>query len=205
MIYINQPLVRLLTVHYQSTVSMISFAQVWTVQWSNTIPSWNVWFLVRIYLTLFHFKNKHVPGGVSVVNLWLVLHLNPNQVLTPSSLVPVSSFLQSFSLFHLFICLTSHHTCTQLSLAHTLEHLYHHCPIFLSPTANVFENHNSDVVFIQHSKVSFNGLLLYSFCYSNIWPKVEINQLTFTCIQIFFLIFFYNCNQISFPILTPQQ
>ena len=31
-IYINQPLVRLLTVHYQSTVSMISFAQVWTVQ-----------------------------------------------------------------------------------------------------------------------------------------------------------------------------
>ena len=32
MIYINQPLVRLLTVHYQSAVSMISFAQVLTAQ-----------------------------------------------------------------------------------------------------------------------------------------------------------------------------
>ena len=31
-LYINKPLVRLTTVHYQSAVSMISFAQVLTVQ-----------------------------------------------------------------------------------------------------------------------------------------------------------------------------
>ena len=43
-----QPLVRLTTVHYQSAVSMISFAQVLTVQWSDTIPCQNVRFQVRI-------------------------------------------------------------------------------------------------------------------------------------------------------------
>ena len=46
--YITQPLVRLTTAHYQSTVSMISFAEVFTVQWSDTIPSQNVWFQVGI-------------------------------------------------------------------------------------------------------------------------------------------------------------
>ena len=46
--YITQSLVRLTTAHYQSTVSMISFAQVLTAQWSDTIPSWNVQFQVRI-------------------------------------------------------------------------------------------------------------------------------------------------------------
>ena len=46
--YINNPLVRLTTVHYQSTVSMISFAQVLTAQWSDTIPCQNVWFQVGI-------------------------------------------------------------------------------------------------------------------------------------------------------------
>ena len=56
--YINQPLVRLLTVHYQSAVSMISFAQVLTAQWSNTIPSQNVEFQVGIDLTLFHFNRS---------------------------------------------------------------------------------------------------------------------------------------------------
>ena len=47
-----------ITAHYQSTVSMISFAQVWTAQWSDTIPCQNVWFTVRIHLTLFRF-NKY--------------------------------------------------------------------------------------------------------------------------------------------------
>ena len=44
--------------HYQSTVNMISFAQVRTAQWSNTIPCWNVWFTVRIHLTLFRFNSQ---------------------------------------------------------------------------------------------------------------------------------------------------
>ena len=47
-LYINKPLVRLTTAHYQSTVSMISFAQVLTVQWSDTIPCRNVQFQVGI-------------------------------------------------------------------------------------------------------------------------------------------------------------
>ena len=47
-LYINKPLVRLTTVHYQSAVSMISFAQVLTVQWSDTIPKRNVQFQVGI-------------------------------------------------------------------------------------------------------------------------------------------------------------
>ena len=47
-LYINKPLVRLTTAYYQSAVSMISFAQVLTVQWSNTIPSWNAQFQVGI-------------------------------------------------------------------------------------------------------------------------------------------------------------
>ena len=45
---LNKPLVRPTTAHYQSTVSMISFAQVLTAQWSNTIPCQNVWFQVGI-------------------------------------------------------------------------------------------------------------------------------------------------------------
>ena len=44
------------------SVSMISFAQVWTVQWSETIPSWNVCFQVRIHLTWVHFNNQDIPG-----------------------------------------------------------------------------------------------------------------------------------------------
>ena len=43
-LYINKPLVRLTTAHYQSAVSMISFAQVLTAQWSDTIPKRNVQF-----------------------------------------------------------------------------------------------------------------------------------------------------------------
>ena len=39
---LNKSLVRLTTVHYQSAVSMISFTQVLTEQWSDTIPCWNV-------------------------------------------------------------------------------------------------------------------------------------------------------------------
>ena len=56
---LSKPLVILNAVHYQSGVIMISFAQVSTVQWSNTIPSQNIWFQVRIDLTLFHF-NKDI-------------------------------------------------------------------------------------------------------------------------------------------------
>ena len=47
-IILNKPLVRLTTVHYQSAVSMISFAQVLTAQWSDTIPCRNVQFQVGI-------------------------------------------------------------------------------------------------------------------------------------------------------------
>ena len=47
-LYINKPLVRLTTAHYQSAVNMISFAQVLTVQWSDTIPKRNVRFQVGI-------------------------------------------------------------------------------------------------------------------------------------------------------------
>ena len=45
---LSKPLVRLTTVHYQSAVSMISFAQVLTAQSSDTIPCWNAQFQVRI-------------------------------------------------------------------------------------------------------------------------------------------------------------
>ena len=49
-----------ITVHYQSAVSMISFAQVWTVQWSDTIPSRIVQFTIGIHLTLFHFNTAYI-------------------------------------------------------------------------------------------------------------------------------------------------
>ena len=45
---LNKPLVRLTTAHYQSAVSMISFAQVLTVQCSDTIPCQNVQFQVGV-------------------------------------------------------------------------------------------------------------------------------------------------------------
>ena len=56
---LNKPLVRLTTAHYQSTVSMISFAQVLTAQWSDTIPDWNIWFQVRI--TSHDIPFQHIP------------------------------------------------------------------------------------------------------------------------------------------------
>ena len=59
--YITQPLVSFTTAHYQSAVSMISFAQVWTVQWSDTIPKQNVWFSIGIHLTLFRFDTPTKP------------------------------------------------------------------------------------------------------------------------------------------------
>ena len=55
----NKPLVRLTTVHYQSTVSMISFAQVLTAQWSDTIPCWNVQFQVGIASHDIPFQHSH--------------------------------------------------------------------------------------------------------------------------------------------------
>ena len=56
---LTQPLVRLTTAHYQSAVSMISFAQVLTAQWSDTIPCPNVWFQVRITSHDILFQQKH--------------------------------------------------------------------------------------------------------------------------------------------------
>ena len=41
---------------------MISFAQVWTVQWSDTITSWNVQFQVGIHFTWFHFNMHHLTS-----------------------------------------------------------------------------------------------------------------------------------------------
>ena len=69
--YITQPLVSNTTAHYKSTVSMILFAQVWTVQWSNTIPRWNVQLLVRIHLTWFHFNSllRSFPQWLSTI-IW---------------------------------------------------------------------------------------------------------------------------------------
>ena len=58
---LNKPLVRLTTAHYQSAVSMISFAQVLTAQWSNTIPCWNVQFQVGITSHNILFQHSHEP------------------------------------------------------------------------------------------------------------------------------------------------
>ena len=59
---LSKPLVRLTTADYQCTVSMISFAQVLTAQWSDTIPNRNVQFQVRIDLTLFCFNTPTKPN-----------------------------------------------------------------------------------------------------------------------------------------------
>ena len=57
---LNKPLVRLTTAHYQSTVSMISFAQILTAQWSDTIPCRNVRFQVGITSHDIPFQQKRV-------------------------------------------------------------------------------------------------------------------------------------------------
>ena len=54
--YINQPLVRRLLQIINLSVSKISLAQVYTAQWSDTIPCQNVQFQVRIHLTQFCFN-----------------------------------------------------------------------------------------------------------------------------------------------------
>ena len=64
-LYITQPLVRILLWIINPSVSMISFAHVFIAQWSDTVPSRNVWFQVRIHLTLFHF-NTSLPCGPSI-------------------------------------------------------------------------------------------------------------------------------------------
>ena len=56
--------------HYQSAVRMISFAQVWAVQWSDTIPSQNVQFQVRIDLTLFHFNTPTELNYSKIIQFW---------------------------------------------------------------------------------------------------------------------------------------
>ena len=58
------------TAHYQSAVSLISFTQVWTAQWSDTIPSQNVWFQVGIHLTLFHFNTPTKPNYSMIIWSW---------------------------------------------------------------------------------------------------------------------------------------
>ena len=57
---LNKPLVRFTTVHYQSAVRMISFAQVLTAQWSDTIPCRNIRFQVRITSHDIPFQQKYV-------------------------------------------------------------------------------------------------------------------------------------------------
>ena len=59
-------------VHYQSAVNMISFAQVWTAQWTDTIPSRNVRFTIRIHLTLFCF-NTHVHSNHFWPKLYILI------------------------------------------------------------------------------------------------------------------------------------
>ena len=71
-----------ITVHYQSAVSMISFAQVWAAQWSDTIPDRNVWFTIRIHLTLFHFNTPTKPNYNSPI-----LNLNCSTFTTGKDLV----------------------------------------------------------------------------------------------------------------------
>ena len=44
------------------SVSIMSYCTGCTVQWSDTIPSWNVWLLVRIHLTWFHFNTPTQPN-----------------------------------------------------------------------------------------------------------------------------------------------
>ena len=71
--YIIQPLVMYAAVN--QSVSMISFAQVHTVQWSNTIPSWNVQLLVRIHLTWFCFNTPTQPNYSKIT--WLLTSTVP--------------------------------------------------------------------------------------------------------------------------------
>ena len=54
--YITQPLVRLLLRITNPQLVIISFAQVQAAQWSDTIPTQNIWFTIGIHLTLFCFN-----------------------------------------------------------------------------------------------------------------------------------------------------
>ena len=102
---------------------------------------------------------------------------------------PLSPFLLHFCghFFHFNNSFVSHCIVTPLHLYIGPEKCWNTCASaiwsFCPLPSMSSKTHNGDAVFIQHSKVSFNQLLLYSFCYSNIWPKVEINQLTFTTHQ----------------------
>ena len=74
-LYINKPLVRLTTVHYQSAVSMISFAQVLTAQWSDTIPKRNIRFFIGITSPDIPFQHLHPnPFFWSVLETWWHQH-----------------------------------------------------------------------------------------------------------------------------------
>ena len=69
---------------------MISFAQVYTAQWSDTIPSWNVWFQVVIDLTLFYFNTPTKPNYNSPI-----LDLNCFTFMTGKDLVNRSAGLST--------------------------------------------------------------------------------------------------------------
>ena len=73
---LSKPLVRLTTAHYQSTVSMISFAQVLTVQWSNTIPCRNVRFPVGITSHDIPFQQEHQGSKARNIIQYVQLQVN---------------------------------------------------------------------------------------------------------------------------------
>ena len=68
--YIDKPLVRLTTAHYQSAVSTISFAQVLTAQWSDTIPCRNVRFQVGITSLDIPFQQPGEPAESPLPSSW---------------------------------------------------------------------------------------------------------------------------------------
>ena len=97
--YINKPLVRLTTVHYQSAVSMISFAQVLTAQWSDTIPCQNVQFQAGIPSHDILFQQEYLEE-------WKHLDVGKKWKLTFHKVVVFSEtypwFIHSIYMYHTF-------------------------------------------------------------------------------------------------------
>ena len=93
-IILNKPLVRLTTAHYQSTVSMILFAQVLTAQWFDTIPCQNVQFQVGVtshdipFQQAIHSKSCDI-ASFRVQEHWLV---------SAAHIVPMSIVLDEFQI-----------------------------------------------------------------------------------------------------------
>ena len=78
---LNKPLVRLTTADYQCAVSMISFAQVLTVQWSDTIPCRNVRFQVGITSHNIPFQHTFPWGILCSALSGCVLQIHGNCIL----------------------------------------------------------------------------------------------------------------------------